>query len=186
MAGVPALVGLWALAGLYLSLGPSLAIALLSTESRVAGGALILALAGAGAVASIAVHSVEPRLVLIRGSIVLICGVAITLVGVASGSIVLLYAGTIVAGFGFGPAFSAFVGSTAPLVPTHQRGGLVAAIYIVVYLAISVPAIAGGAGVTVFGLRDTTVAYGVVVIALAAATTWAVSRRLAKANGVGP
>jgi hypothetical protein len=57
---------------------------------------------------------------------------------------------------------------------------LVAALYVVVYLSISVPAIVGGAGATLFGLRDTTLAYGVVVMLLAAATTVGVSRQTAR------
>ena len=182
IAGLPALVGLWALAGLYLSLGPSLLVSLLGTDSRVAGGGLILALCGSGAVASVAVRSLEPRRVLVRGSLMLIAGVGITLLGVWGGSIILLFAGSGIAGLGFGPAFSAFVGATAPLAPPQQRGALVAAIYVAVYLAISVPAIVGGAGATVLGLRDMTLAYGVVVILLATATTVGVSRRLAKAG----
>lgn len=186
LAGVPALVGVWALAGLYLSLGPSLAVSLLGTESRLAGGALILALTGAGAIASVAVQSFEPRLVLVRGSLVLIAGVGISLVGVVAGSIVLLFGGSVVAGLGFGPAFSAFIGATVPLASPQQRGALVAAIYVVVYVAISVPALVGGAGATVLGLRDMTVAYGLVVVLLAAATTLRVSRRLANVNGAGP
>jgi hypothetical protein len=51
-AGAPSLVGTFALAGLYLSLGPSLAVFVLQTDSRVVGGLVILALAGTGAVSA--------------------------------------------------------------------------------------------------------------------------------------
>jgi hypothetical protein len=179
LAGVPALVGLWALAGLYLSLGPSLAVSLLQTDSRVAGGSVILALTGAGAIASIVVQSAAPEVVLVRGSLVVIAGVGISLIGVWTGSIVVFFAGSVIAGLGFGPAFSAFVGSTAPLAPPQWRGALVSAIYVLVYLSISVPAIVGGAGATLYGLRDTTLAYGLVVMLLTAATTVRLWRRTA-------
>src|SRR5258708_10548307 len=54
---------------------------------------------------------------------------------------------------------------------------LLASIFIVVYLAFSVPALIAGVAVTHYGLRDTTYVYGIVVMALAAMTAGAVSRR---------
>jgi MFS family permease len=58
-----------------------------------------------------------------------------------------------------------------------SRSGLLASIYVVSYLAFSVPAIIAGVAAAHYGLRDTTYGYGVVVIVLAAMTTIAVSRR---------
>jgi MFS family permease len=105
-------------------------------------------------------------------------GVAITLLGVLSSSLAVLFTGSILAGIGLGGGFSAFVRMTAPLAPPERRGALVAAIYVVIYLSFSVPTIIAGAAVSVYGLRDTAYGYGFVVMALAAATTLAVSRRL--------
>ena len=178
VAATPAIVGMWALGGLYLALGPSLAIAMLTTDSRHAGGLLIFALAGTGAAASFVLRRADPSRLLVRGSIAVIGGVAVSLLGVLAGSVALLYAGSIVAGVGLGAGFSAFVRGTAPLAPPERRGALVAAIYVVTYLSFSVPTIIGGAAVTVFGLRDTAYGYGIVVMALAAVTTVAVARRL--------
>jgi sugar phosphate permease len=178
VAATPAIVGMWALGGLYLALGPSLAVAMLSTDSRLAGGLLIFALAGTGAAASFALRRADPSSLLVRGSVVVIGGVAVSLLGVLSGSVAILYAGSIVAGVGLGAGFSAFVRVTAPLAPPERRGALVAAIYVVTYLSFSVPTIIGGAAVTLLGLRDTAYGYGIVVMALAAVTTVAVWRRL--------
>ena len=105
-ASAPSLIATWTLGGLYLSLGPSLAISLLKTDSHIAGGMVIVALAGAGAVASTLVRAADPRVIVIRGSLVLIVGVGITLLAVAIGSTVGLYAGSVIAGLGFGPAFT--------------------------------------------------------------------------------
>jgi MFS family permease len=177
VASAPSLIAVWAVGGLYLSLGPSLAISLLGSDSRIAGGLVIAALLGAAAVASALAGAADPRLAAIRGSIVLIVGVAITLVAVAVGSIVGLYVGSIIAGLGFGPTFSGILRSLAPVVAPDKRGALFASIYVVVYLSFSVPAIFAGIAVTSFGLRGTTNAYGLVVMALAVLTTIAVSRR---------
>jgi MFS family permease len=176
-ASAPALVATWALGGLYLSLGPSLAVSLLRHDSRVAGGLVIAALAGVGTAASALVRSTNPGLIVIRGSLVLIVGVALTLVAVAIGSTVGLYLGSALAGVGFGPAFSGVFRGLAPLAPPDQRSALLASIYVVSYLAFSVPAIIAGVAATHYGLRDTTYGYGIAVIALAALTTVAVSRR---------
>jgi hypothetical protein len=174
---VPSLVATWAVGGLYASLGPSLAIALLETDSRVPGGVLIAALFCGGAVASLVTRPVEASLLLLGGSLVLIGGVATTLVAVLTGSTPALFAGSLVAGLGFGPAFSGVLRTVAPLAPPASRGVLLAAIYVVLYLAFSVPTIVAGFAVPYLGLRESTLMYGAAAMALAAVTTIAIARR---------
>ena len=106
-----------------------------------------------------------------------VAGVALTLIAVLYNSTAGLYVGSVIAGLGLGPAFAGVVGSLGPLAPPERRGALFAAVYIVVYVAISVPTIVAGIATSRFGLRDTTYAYGLVVMALAAATFVAVARR---------
>jgi MFS family permease len=176
VALAPSLIAIWALGGLYLSLGPSLAIALAGTGSGIAGGLVILALLGVGALTSALVRG-DPRVMVSRGSLLLIAGVGITLLAVVAGSPVAFYAGSVIAGLGFGPAWSGVVRSLAPLAPPDQRGALVAMIYIITYLSFSVPTIIAGLAVTYYGLLNSTYAYGLVVMALAAATAIALARR---------
>jgi MFS family permease len=178
LAGLPALAAMWALAGLYLSLGPSLASQLLSTGNRVAGGLVIFALAGTGALTAVVVRFSEPNRLLVRGSALVIVGVSVTLFGQFLASVALFYAGSIVAGVGLGAGFSGFVRATAPLVPPERRGALVAAIYVAVYLAFSIPTVLAGAAATVVGLVPTAYGYGLIVIVLSAITTIVVARRL--------
>ena len=172
----PTLIAIWALGGLYLSLGPSLAISLIHTNSHIDGGLVIVALMGASALASALVRAMSPRVIVIRGSLVLIAGVGITLLAVAIGSPVGLYIGSAIAGFGFGPAFTGILRSLAPLATPEKRSALFASIYAVLYLSFSVPAIIAGIAVTHFGLPDTTYASGLVVMILATITTIAASR----------
>src|SRR5207244_3605142 len=106
-ASAPALIATWALGGLYLSLGPSLALSLLKSDSSLAGAGVIVALMGAVAVAATLVRAADARVIVIRASLVLVVGVGITELSVALGSAVGLYAGSVLAGLGFGPAFSA-------------------------------------------------------------------------------
>lgn len=181
-AAVPSLVATWALAGFYLSLGPALANSLLGGNSAVAGGLVIVLLLGTAAAASVVVRDAEPRALMIRGSLLLIIGVGVTLAGVAIGSAIALYAGSLIAGVGVGAGFSAAVRSVVPLAPPDERGGLISAIYIVVYVSFSVPAILAGLGVNLVGLREATYAYGVVVIGLAAITMFSIARRSVPAS----
>jgi MFS family permease len=172
----PALIATWALGGLYLSLGPSLASDLLGSESQLAGGLVIVALTGAGALVSALGLSVAPDLLVARGSLALIVGTAITILAVATGSVPILYLGSVVAGAGFGPTFTGVFRRLAPLAPPESRGALVAAIYVVSYLAFSIPAVAAGVAVDHYNLADATYGYGAVVIVLAAFTALALWR----------
>ncbi len=88
-----------------------------------------------------------------------------------------------IAGIGLGPAYSAFLRTVAPLAPAEQRAALLSATFVLIYLSFSVPAMLAGVAVTIFGLESTAYAYGVAVMALAAITTVAVSRRIAAVPG---
>ena len=173
----PSLVAIWALAGLYLSLGPALALMLARSGNQVMGGAVILALAGSGAITSAFVRLSDPRTLILRSSVMVIAGVGVTLIAVLFDSSAGLYAGSIVAGIGLGAAFSGILRSLGPLAPPDQRGALFGAIYIVVYVAISVPTVAAGVATSHYGLSSTTYVYGAVVMALVASTFVFVLRR---------
>jgi MFS family permease len=176
VVSAPSLVAAWAVAGLYLALGPSLAISLLHATSHVAGGAVITALLGTAAIASLVLRASDPRALVIRGSVILTVGVGITLAAVGLDSLAGLYVGSVIAGVGLGPAFSGVLRSVTPLAPQNKRGALLAAIYIVVYLSFSLPTIGAGVAVSLYGLRGAAYGYGLVVMALAAMTAVLASR----------
>ena len=103
------------------------------------------------------------------GCLILLAGVAITFGAVATGTAAAFLAGTAVAGVGFGLAFlGAFRMVTALALPA-ERAGLVAAIFIVNFLAFSIPAVIAGWAVSRYGLHRTALVYCAVVAALAAA-----------------
>ncbi len=178
-ASVPSLIATWALSALYLSLGPELAHSLLHSDSTLAGALVIVALMGPGALAAAVVRAVEPRLLEIRSLFVLIVGVGVTLLAVALGSLVGLYVGSVIAGIGYTPAFSAVFRSLVPLAPPDKRAELIASIYVVAYLAFSIPSFIAGVAVTHYSLLETTYVYGLLVMVLAAMTAVALWRRRA-------
>jgi len=167
LTAAPILVATWALGGLYLSLGPSLAVSLLHTDSHVTGGLVIVALTATGAVTSVLLRGHAPERVMIGGALMLALGVGITLIGLNSNATAVFFAGTVLAGIGFGAGFSGAFKTITILAPPTERAGLIAAVYVLSYLGFSLPAIAAGIAVTRTGLLHTTNVYGSVVMALA-------------------
>jgi MFS family permease len=185
-AAVPALVGLWALAGFYLSLGPSLAAQLVHSQNLLWGGILIFLLTGLGAAASSAVAKRNPSGVMLGGCLALIAGAAVTFASIETGTPVILFFGSAIAGLGFGPAFMGAYRSTVALATFADRAGLITAIYIVSYLSTGIPAVIGGVATSHYGLHATALVYLVAVAALAAVAVSLLARQVATGSTVRP
>lgn len=166
-AVAPALVATWAVGGLMLSLGPSLAAVVFGLQSHVVGGLVVTAVAGVSAVASVLTRTADPHTTMRRGAMALVVGVGIVLLGIATGSTVVFFAGLVVSGWGFGAAFVGSIGSTVGLVAPLVRAELFASLFVVSYLAFGGSAVLAGLAVPRFGLQDTATWYGAAVIALA-------------------
>jgi MFS family permease len=163
----PMMIATWALGGLYLSLGPSLAVSMLHTSSHVTGGLVIVALTATGAAASLALAHRDSEQTMIIGAALLTAGVAVTLVALNAASSAVFFLGSVVAGAGFGPGFLGAFRTVVARAPATERAALIAAVYVLSYLAFSLPAIAAGVAVTQSGLLPTTNVYGAAVMALA-------------------
>jgi hypothetical protein len=181
----PVNIAVWALGGFYLSLGPSLARAVTGAEGATLGGWVVFALTMGGFLAILAMRRVDTVHVLRFGATALVTGLLITLAGVHVQSASVFFVGTAVAGTGFGAAFQGALRSVMPLAHAHERAGLMAAFYILSYLAFSVPAILAGTMARVVGLRTATDAYGAVLVALSLTTLLASAahRRAALSGG---
>ena len=164
---LPATVATWSLGGLILSLGPSLVRSMAGSDAVVLTGLVVAALTGTGGVTTLLLGSMRPARTLALGMVALLAGMAGTLVALATGSVGLYFAVTIVAGVGFGAGFLGVLRTLLPQAATHQRAGLLSAIYVVSYLANSVPAVAAGALTGRIGLLPTARGYTCMVIALA-------------------
>ena len=176
---IPALIGMWALSGLYLSLGPSLALQLLHSENLLWGGVLILLLTGVAAAASAFFAKRNPSGVMLGGCLALIAGAMVTFAAIETGTAAVLFVGTAVAGLGLGSAFTGAYRSTVGLASPDDRAGLITAIYIVGYLSTGIPAVLGGIATTNYGLRDAALAYSVGVAVLAASAVALLAHRMA-------
>jgi MFS family permease len=166
VAIVPCLVAVWALSGLFLSLGGSLTAGVLGVRNHVVGGLVVLALAGTGAVGTLLTTRAAARPAMLGGYAALAAGLLVALIGLHERSEGVFFAGSVLAGAGFGPAFTGAFRSVVATAEPSQRAGLVAAIFVVSYLAFSVPAIAAGVAITQVGLLTTSTWYGAALIAL--------------------
>jgi hypothetical protein len=170
LALVPIIVASWALGGLYLSLGPSAAVAVFGIADHFVGGLVATLLCGTGAVTAFALRRRSSVAVSRTSVILLATGTASTLLGMLTGSISPAIAGTVVAGIGYGASGLASFGAMAKLAgpaDSAERGGLFAVAYSVAFLAFSLPAVAAGYGATLVGLRPTVVVYAIFVILVA-------------------
>ncbi|MFZ0977276.1 MAG: hypothetical protein WAN22_33985 [Solirubrobacteraceae bacterium] len=181
---LPALVGIWALAGFFLSLGPSLAAQQLHSDNLLWGGILIFLLTGFGAGASTLLARKNPSTVMLGGYLLLIVGALVTFASIETGTAAVLFVGTAIAGLGFGAAFMRAYRATVAAATSYDRAGLITAIYIVSYLATGIPAVLAGIATSHFGLHKTARVYSVAVAALAAVTVGSLLTRQTAHGGV--
>ncbi|MEU6123417.1 MFS transporter [Streptomyces sp. NPDC047123] len=175
---VPVMVAGWALAGLFLSLGPSVAGQLLGLHSRLVGGIVVTLLAGTGALTVAVLRARSAASLLAPASAVLGLGVLTALVGTLADLVWLAAAGTVVAGAGFGASVLATFGTFARIAGPHERSAVFVSANIFSYLGNSVPAVLGGIAVTTLGLRTATEIYAGTIVAVVAAAFLLQLRRL--------
>ncbi|MFF4339081.1 MFS transporter [Kitasatospora sp. NPDC001540] len=185
--GAPALVAVWSLGGLYLSLGPSLAAGVLHLHNHLVGGLVVSTMTAAGTLGSLLLRGRPARTTLRFGGSALTLGVLGTLLALDHGSTPLFFAMTALAGLGFGATFLGVLSGIAPLAAPAERAELFAAVYVLSYLAFSAPAVAAGFAAPHFGLLATATGYGAAVALLALvtlATTFVRPRPAARPNPV--
>src|SRR5258707_11716549 len=150
-------------------MGPWRAAELVGSPNRIGGGLAIFGLGGTGAGAGAMFGAARPPAAMLVGCLFLLAGIAFPLAVIATTTSAAFLVGTAVAGVGFGLAFLGAFRATIKMAPPGDRAGLIAAIYIVSYLAFSIPAVIAGAATTRVGLHNTALVYSAVIAALVAA-----------------
>jgi MFS family permease len=176
MQVTPVTIASWALGGFYFSLMPSLVRVATGVTSPIVGGLVVSALTFSGAVAVLSLRNASARRILSGGIPALVSGVAITLAGVQTQRVSLMLVGTVVAGIGFGAAFSGAMRTVMPHAEAHERAGLLSAFYVEGYLSFSLPAILTGLLAPIAGLPLAADIYGAAVIVLALGSLLAMLR----------
>lgn len=163
----PVNIAAWANGGFYLSLMPSLVRVATGFSLPIVGGSVVATLMAAAAASVFLFREQTPHMALRTGIVIFTLGVVTTLGGVRFESVILLIAGTFLAGFGFGAAFSGIMRTVLPLADEHERAGLLSVFYVESYLAFSLPSILIGLLVPELGLPVSAYIYGSVVLVLA-------------------
>jgi MFS family permease len=178
LTAVPALVAVWALAGFYGSIGPTLVRIVVGGGSVVLGGLALFALAGSGGATVLLLRAVAARTLMALGAAALVIGVGLTELAMRNASAPTLFVGAVVAGLGFGAAFQGALRTVVPLAAPHQRAGLLSTVFVVSYLAMGLPAVIGGFRVVYGdGVLATAREYGFAVMGLAAVALLALARQ---------
>jgi predicted MFS family arabinose efflux permease len=168
LLALPILVASWSLAGFYGSLGPMLLRGMLGVNSALLGGLALFVLAASAGLAVLALQDREPRELMTFGAAMLAVGVGVTVWSLSQHSLAMFFAGTSIAGIGFGTGFQGAVRSIVPFAAPHERAGVLSIVFIVSYLSMGVPAIAAGVLVARHGnILGIGKGFGLLVMALA-------------------
>jgi MFS family permease len=177
LAAAPVLFSVWALSGLFGSLGPNLVHQVSGSSSPVYGAAPLAILSAMSPVTAYLTRALPPRHLLGLGITALVVGVTVTVAAVVAGNMGALIAGSVIAGVGFGGGFRGGIGLVLPAATDEERAGTLSVLYIISYLGFGVPAIVAGVAVVQAGsLTGTALGYAGVLLALAVFAATALRR----------
>ncbi|WP_349957436.1 MFS transporter [Rhizobium sp. ZPR3] len=166
LALTPINVAVWALAGFYLSLVPSLVTATTGSTMPLVGGSVVAALTISGAAAVFLLRRRSAATIMKFGIPSMTLGILTIIAGMHAAEVSILASGTLIAGSGFGAAFLGTVRSIMPLAKPDERAGLLSAFYIQSYLAFSVPAILAGFLSKALGFAEAADIYAAAILLL--------------------
>ncbi|WP_245159134.1 MFS transporter [Blastococcus sp. TF02A_35] len=167
LAVLPVIVAAWALGGLYLSLGPSLAASVFGIEDHLVGSLLVLAMQGSAAVGAVLGRNLPHERAMVAGASVFAVGVTGTIAALLTVQTVVMFGSAVVSGLGFGLAFLGAVATASAGVAPADRAGLMSSVFVVGYLSFSLPAIVAGAVTGAVGLETVAEIYAAVLVVLA-------------------
>src|SRR5712671_4132412 len=101
LVAAPVLIAVWALAGFYGSLGPSLVQSSFGLDSSLQGGVALFVLAGSAGISVLLMQRLDQRTLMIYGATVLFAGVAIAVNSLSYRCAPAFFLGTALAGSGF-------------------------------------------------------------------------------------
>jgi predicted MFS family arabinose efflux permease len=161
----PVLVAVWALVGLYGSLGPALIKHVFDADASFAGGFALFVFTASGSVGVLWLRSLAARQLVAVGASAIMIGTIALIVSLQTAGGTLFGVATIVSGVGFGVGFQGGIKLVMPLAHAHERAGVLSAVFACCYLGMSLPAFTAGCIIANGSdLVRTAQAFGVVVI----------------------
>lgn len=170
LRAVPTMASTWMLGGLMFSVGGSLLAVVFGQHNHAVVGLVLGLFAGMAALGSVVFREHAPEQMARVGTASLTLGIGLIVLGLAATSLTSFVAGAVIAGFGFGPAFLGSFRAVSQLAAPHERAALISAIYVVSYLAFSIPALIAGLVIAHVGLRGPALGYAAIVAVVAFGT----------------
>ncbi len=159
----------FAVLGLFTSVSPAFLGQVLGVTDHAAVGFVVLVIFAASLAGQVARRAVEDRAALAGGCATLIVGMVLLVLSLQLGSLALLLAGAIVSGVGQGLSFAAALAAVAGGAPEDRRAATTSSLFVLLYIAISVPVIGVGLLAQAAGLVTAGTVFAAVVAMLAAA-----------------
>ena len=165
-AGTGAFAAL-AVQGLFTSVAPTFLGTTFHVTDRLAAGATTFGVFAASAVSQLVFARLAQRTQIRLGVVLLVGGLVVLAVAAVVLQVAGFIGGGVVAGAGVGLLFRASIASAGALVGPEQRGGVLAATFLIAYAGLTVPVVAVGAALLVVPTLPVLIAYVVLVAVLA-------------------
>ncbi|GAA5051960.1 MFS transporter [Nocardia callitridis] len=171
----------FAVLGLFTAVVPAFLEQILEVRSHAVAG-LVVSLIFIGSVgAQLGTRGLRTSRALTLGGASLLVGILLILTALLTSSASFLVLGALVAGAGQGMSFSKAITSVSEAAPPDRRAEITSTLFVVAYLAISVPVVGEGMATRLWGLRTAGVVFAIVVGTVAAVATlaswWVGTRR---------
>jgi MFS family permease len=176
VAGASA-ISSFALFGIFTSLAPSFIAGTLHETSHFVAGAVVFAVFGSAALTQVLTGRLPGQRQLLLAAALMAAGLIAMSAAVLIASLALFIAAGIAAGAGAGVAFRSAVAVAASLARPSSRGEVLAALFLIAYAGLAVPAVLVGAALTFLSNTGVFIGFSVVVLVLAVGSSLAMAAR---------
>jgi MFS family permease len=159
----------FAVLGLFTAVAPAFLAQILDIHNVAVAGIVVSAVFFSSALAQIATGPMRTSTALPLGCVVLVAGMVFILLALLHSSAVLLVIGAVTAGAGQGISFSKSVRSVTDAALAHHRAGVTSTLFVIAYLALSIPVVGEGLAAHAWGLRTAGIVFAATVAVLAVA-----------------
>lgn len=154
--------------GLFAALAPSFLSTMIGIDNHAAAGAVASCAFLASAVAQVLANRIQPQRAMALGCATLGIGMIALTAALVTTSLAGLVLAAIISGAGQGISFSRGLAAVTEATPADRRAEVSSALFVVAYIAISLPVIGEGLVADRWGLRGAGIGFAVSVCVLAA------------------
>jgi len=155
---------------------PSIMRQVMEQTSGIVIGAVVGSFFAASVVGQALLQKLPSRLHMTLGCSCLIVGMLALGLSIATEQMLLLMIAGLTAGIGQGMVFRAGMGAVTGASPAHHKAAVASALFVLLYLSMSLPVIAVGVSVPVFGLRHVCELFSGIVAVIALLAMWSMRR----------